>query len=83
MEPTYQFQAKWKEELICKTAVGEFILEFPMGNPTVYMPTKGRWISVAPRWAENHWEAFREQISNWCSKNNVVLVIDETANVYT
>jgi hypothetical protein len=39
MQPLYHFQAKWKEELICRLGEQEFILEFPMGVPTVYCPT--------------------------------------------
>lgn len=79
---TYNFQARWKEELVCSTPAKSFVLKFPMGNPTVYFPNECRWKEVGPSWATEDWPALHEQLRAWCKKNNVELMIDETAKVY-
>lgn len=80
--PEFLFQPKWKEELICSADGQQFILEFPMGSPTVYLPTKESWQAKAPQWASPHWTELFDQLSSWSKANNVQLVVDETAQVY-
>jgi hypothetical protein len=80
--PIYKLQAKWKEELICRLGEKEFVLEFPMGVPTVYFPTEEKWPGVCPSWAVGHWAALHDQLKLWCSSNNVKFIVDATANVY-
>jgi hypothetical protein len=77
----YRFQAKWKEELVCSTNGKQFVLEFPMGTPTVYLPTKSRWSAISPAWASNHWDDLYDQLSTWCEANDVQLTVSETARV--
>jgi hypothetical protein len=78
----FTFQPRWKEELVCSSASGTFVLEFPMGVPTVYLPDENRWKEVAPSWAVEHWPALNSQLKSWCDQNKIEFMIDRTANVY-
>jgi hypothetical protein len=79
--PQYTFQARWKEQLVCCAGAQQFVLEFPMGIPTIYLPTKSRWRTVAPAWASDHWDYLYDQLGRWCKAEDVQLVVDETAQV--
>ncbi|BDX07516.1 hypothetical protein MACH26_30370 [Planctobacterium marinum] len=79
MQISYEFVPHWKEKLVCKCAQGNFILDYAMGSPTVYLPAKNRWETVAPDWSHEHWESIYTQLSDWCSKNKVALAIDAYA----
>lgn len=81
-EPIYKFQPRWKEELTCRLEDKEFVLEFPMGVPTVYFPTEDKWSEVSPQWALGHWSVLLSQLRLWCSANDVKFVVDATSNVY-
>jgi len=81
-DPVFKFQARWKEELICSSSHGSFILEMPMGIVSVYLPTESVWERVAPEWAKTFWETIHKQLSEWCVKEKIPLYIDESANVY-
>jgi hypothetical protein len=78
----YTFKGKWKEELICSCELGEFGLEFPMGIPTVYLPTESQWQKIAPVWAQNDWQNLHLQLQTWCKDGGFALQIDETAIVF-
>jgi hypothetical protein len=81
--PTFTFQPRWKEELVCRSALGTFILEMPMGIVSVYVPTESSWKQRAPAWARNHWDTVYVQLQAWCRANKIPLHIDESAGVYT
>ncbi|WP_201276301.1 hypothetical protein [Methylotetracoccus oryzae] len=51
----FQFEPRWKEELLCTGTGGSFVLEFPMGSLSVYVPTEAVWKRDAPQWASNLW----------------------------
>ena len=76
MQTIYKFFPKWKEELICQCADGTFILDYDMGSPTVYLPAKNKWATVAPDWSLEQWDTIYAQLTDWCSQNNVTLAID-------
>ena len=83
MEPvTITFQPKWKEELVCDSALGSFVLEMPMGIVSVYFPTEDTWRYRAPHWAVAHYASILAQLRNWCEKNGVPLYVEESAQVY-
>lgn len=77
----YRFQPRWKEELICTTTEGAFILVFAMGIPTVYLPSQNHWPSVAPPWAKSHWQILNAQLSQWCAQHQTEFIIDDNAYV--
>lgn len=79
---TFQFQARWKEELVCTGPGGQFVLELPMGILTAYLPTQDVWLKKAPDWAMHLWPTLRDELEVWCLQNNADFVIDENAGVY-
>ena len=79
MQVSYEFLPRWKEELVCRCAQGELILEYAMGTPTVCLPVKDRWTMMAPDWSLEYWDSIHAQLSDWCSQNKVALVIDTYA----
>jgi hypothetical protein len=79
--PRFRFSYRWKEELVCSSALGEFTLEMPMGIPSVYFPTGAVWAMKAPAWAKPHWEAIRSQLEAWCKEQRVPLYVDDTARI--
>lgn len=77
-----EFESRWKEELVVSGPGGSFVLEHPMGVPTVYLPTELEWRKRAPDWALGLWSELRSQLESWCSKNDIQLQIEDTAEVY-
>jgi hypothetical protein len=80
--PVFQFQPRWKEELVVVADAGTFVLEFPMGIPTVYLPTEEEWRRRAPDWAIEHYSDLKCELEEWCSRHDFRLEIDPTADVY-
>jgi len=39
-QTTFQFEPRWKEELVVKGSGGSFVLELPMGVYSAYLPTQ-------------------------------------------
>lgn len=77
----FKFQPRWKEELVVIGDGGRFILEHPMGIPSVYLPTESAWKFKSPKWAQNQYSTLRQALEQWCETNNAKLYIDETADV--
>jgi hypothetical protein len=77
-----RFQPRWKEELVCSSPLGSFILEMPMGVVTVYFPTEAVWPARAPGWAAPHWRGIFSQLQSWCDANQIPLRVEATAQVY-
>ena len=64
----YSFHPEWKEVLVCKGPTGSFWLDFPMGIPTVMVPTREQWIQKFPGYDYN---VFNSAITEWLNKNNI------------
>ena len=75
------FQPRWKEELFCKGATGEFVLELSMGVLSAYLPTEDSWKEKAPIWARELWPVLRDELAEWCEVNKANFFIDPTTNV--
>ena len=82
MAPQMKFEPRWKEELVCTSPAGRFVLEMPMGVVSVYYPAKAAWAARGPAWAVPYWGEIHEQLSAWCAAENVPLYVDESAGVY-
>ena len=78
-ESKIKFQPKWKELLIGTIDDQEFTIEFTMGLLMIYFPTAGKWETSAPAWAKGKWEQVRTELTVWCEKEKVPLVIEENA----
>jgi hypothetical protein len=78
---TYQFQEKWKEQLVCRCAEGQIVFEMTMGIPAVYFPTEKRWneIVVAPHWASQKRAEILAELTEWCARKNLPLHVDDRA----
>jgi hypothetical protein len=83
LSQTFQFQPRWKEELVVTGPGGKFTLELPMGIFSAYLPTEAVWVRKAPDWAKNLWPVLRDELEAWCQNNNAEFVIDESATVLT
>jgi len=80
--PGIQFQPRWKEELVCTSPMGSFVLEMPMGVVSVYFPTEPVWGKRAPKWAAPYWAEILSQLRAWCGSNGIALHVDDDAEVY-
>lgn len=79
---TFEFQPRWKEELVCTAAGGSFILELPMGVLTALLPTELEWKEKAPEWAGDLWPVLKLELEAWCKENKAQFFIDQSAGVY-
>jgi hypothetical protein len=82
LDAIIQFQPRWKEELVCIGPGGEFVLDFPMGIPTVYVPTEHAWVQSAPAWAHALWPLFAAELKTWCNEHDVAFFLDGSAKCY-
>ena len=73
----FEFEPRWKEEIVCTTDVGSFILDYGMLKPTVYLPSKIAWKNKSPKLAYDLWDTLHDELTKWCADNNVILVMDE------
>lgn len=78
----FKFEPRWKEELVCTSRMGSFILDMPMGVLSVLLPTQSNWERNAPPWAKEHWQTIYEQLETWCKENKVQFFVEESAAVY-
>jgi hypothetical protein len=78
----FQFQPRWKEELVVTGPGGTFVLELPMGVLTAYLPTENAWQRKAPPWASGLWAILRAELSEWCEANKSELVTSNDAGVF-
>jgi len=81
-QTTFQFQPRWKEELVVKGPGGSFVLELPMVTYSVYLPTQKAWETTAPEWARELWPLLKSELEDWCVRNKAEFHIDETATVF-
>jgi len=78
----FTFQPRWKEELVCSCTLGEFVLEMPMGVPSVYIPTESAWQNLAPTWARPYWNLVYVQLVAWCANHGFPLHVDSSASIF-
>ncbi len=78
-ESKIRFQPRWKELLIGSMDGKQFTIELTMGVLTVYFPTAPKWQACAPAWAKGKWEQVREELTVWCQKEKIPLVIEDNA----
>lgn len=81
-ELKFSFLSRWKEELVCSSERGSFVLVFAMGKPTVYLPSEQRWAKLGPAWAKGEWPNLRDQLQAWCDRGSVDLVVDDESSLY-
>lgn len=81
-EHLFHFQPRWKEELVVSAKGGSFVLELPMGQLSVYLPTETEWQRRAPHWAVSLWPHLRAELESWCRENDAQFHIDPSADVY-
>lgn len=79
---TFNFQPKWKEELVCTGPGGSFVLELPMGILTAYLPTEEAWRDKAPAWAKGLWPVLHDELQEWCRRNKANFIVDANAGIY-
>jgi hypothetical protein len=69
----------WKEQLVCTMDNKRFVIELTMGALKVFFPTRSKWEASAPDWAKGHWERVRADLSAWCERKKIPLVIEDAA----
>jgi hypothetical protein len=79
---TFQFEPRWKEELVCRSPGGSFVLELPMGILSAYLPTEDSWQEKSPPWARDLWPVLKLELEAWCKANKARLFIDASAGVF-
>lgn len=80
-ETLFQFQPRWKEELLVTGPGGAFLLDFPMGVLAANLPSAAAWAEVAPDWARELWPALHEELTAWCLGHDVDLYVSHAATV--
>jgi hypothetical protein len=77
----FEFQPRWKEELVCRCREGAFVLELPMGVLSAYLPTEAEWQRRAPLWARTMWPVLHAELADWCRRYDAKLYIEATATI--
>jgi hypothetical protein len=77
----FDFQPRWKEELVVTGAGGSFVLELPMGVLSAYLPDESEWSRRGPEWARSLWFELRQELEEWCDKNDAQFFIYPSARV--
>jgi hypothetical protein len=72
----FTFTPRWKEELVCSCAEGEFLLDMTMGITAVYLTPEEDWERVAPEWAKGCWKTLHAQLAAWCKECGYPLRIE-------
>lgn len=75
--PVFHFEPRWKEELVCRSALGEILAQMPMGVLTIYWPTESDWQEIAPEWALPHYEGILSQLRAWSESKGIPVRIEE------
>jgi hypothetical protein len=78
-KPIFEFQTRWKEELVVSGFGGVFVLEHTMGVSMIFLPTKEVWQRNAPDWAKHYYAELKDELEFWCKKNNLPLRIESSA----
>ena len=78
-DPVFRFAPRWKEELVVTGPGGAFLLEMPMGDPCVLLPTEDAFGATAPDWARGLWPALHEALTDWCQATGTPLALDADA----
>ena len=78
----FRFEPQWKEELVVHHEGGCFVLEFPMGRPTVCLPSESRWGTIAPLSIRGCWFELQAQLDAWCRDHQFQLAISEYNPAY-
>jgi hypothetical protein len=79
----FQFQPRWKEELVVTGPGGSFVLELPMGILSACLPPEELWPEKAPAWARDLWPTLKAELETWCRANEARFIIDPTADVWS
>ena len=74
-----QYRAKWKELLVGLIGNHSFSVEMTMGTLHVYFPTEEKWNESAPQWAIGQYGIAREEVINWCSKEEIPVTFESHA----
>ena len=77
----FDFQPRWKEELIVSGDGGQFALELSMGVLSAYLPTETVWELRSPEWARKQYAELKQELGEWCKDNKAKLYVTETAGV--
>jgi hypothetical protein len=76
--PTFQFHRAWKEQLVVSGPGGKFsLMHFDGPNATVYLPSEAGWPTTAPDWAKDLWPTLHLELSNWCKKEDISILVFE------
>lgn len=78
----FEFEPRWKEELVCTGPGGVFVLELPMGVLSAYLPTEEKWQTRGPSWARDLWPTLKAELEGWCQRNGAKFFVDESAAVW-
>jgi hypothetical protein len=72
----FQFQPRWKEELIVTGPGGSFTLEHPMGKRSVYLPDEHGWVRNAPPWCANLWPILYSELQTYCTQEGIDFYVE-------
>lgn len=73
-----RFTPQWKEIMLCEYNNHNFILEYPMGIPTLYLPNEQQWKLIAPDWAKEIYNQLETDAIEYCKNNKINLEKSES-----
>ena len=76
-----KFTPKWKELMLCEYKNHNFVLDFPMGIPTLYLPISEQWNLIAPDWAKKIYSQLEIEAIKYC-KNNKISFMQEKSHYF-
>lgn len=77
-----EINARWREEVVASSSEGKLVFEFTMGREHLYFPSEARWLELAPAWARNKWQDYRQACELWCQKYRYPISIVSDAHFY-
>lgn len=78
----FRFEPRWREELVCTSPEGHFILELSMGVLTAYLPTEEVWRQRGPTWARDLWPVLHRELLQWCASHRADCVVSPAAQIW-
>ncbi len=80
-ETVFQFEPRWKEELVVTGPGGAFVLEMPMGILSVNLPSAAAWAETAPDWARDLRPVLHAELTQWCLDHHADLYVSHSHGV--
>jgi hypothetical protein len=77
-----EINARWREEVVASASEGNLVFEFTMGQEHLFFPSEARWLELAPAWAKDKWQLYRDACQRWCEQHRYPISIVSDTHFY-